>query len=498
MPNKQIQSLTVAGETYDIVDNTSGYIKGMTILSYGSSTWQDFITAYNEKKVVYCRASSQSNPASGDQTRLAFMAYVNNPSNPTSVEFQYYRSVSTHTESQQGDQVFVYTLTSAGSWSVTTREASVKVAVGGDLTGSYSSGTYTVSGDIPSISVSQIETSGVNIADVTIDGTTTHLYAPQGGGGGSVTSVGVSNATNGGLSVSGSPITSSGTISIGHSNVLSSAQTTQAVYPIKIDKNGHISEYGSAVTITDTKNTAGSTATSSKIYLVGATSQDTYVQTYSNSSLYYNNGLASFAQSGQNGSSILQIVQKVSLTATTSSNSSTIDVGSTGIDITYEDSQGNIAQGIYIDGLVTPTNDYQAATKAYVDNSVPLNTSNETTGITVSNHSTGSVTGVQSTTTTASKVTLGTAFSVPNVTAVGSGSASLTFEIDSTDSNQLNISFSHTHTAPTLGTAFSIPNVTGNSNVTVPIKNTSATTVVTSATHTVNDSGHYHDVGRYL
>lgn len=65
---------------------------------------------------------------------------------------------------------------------------------------------------------------------------------------GTVTSVGVSNATNGGLSVSGSPVTSSGTITVGHSNVLSSAQTTQAVYPIKIDKNGHISEYGSAVT----------------------------------------------------------------------------------------------------------------------------------------------------------------------------------------------------------------------------------------------------------
>lgn len=66
---------------------------------------------------------------------------------------------------------------------------------------------------------------------------------------GTVTSVGVANATNGGLSVSDSPVTSSGTITLGHSNVLSSAQTTQAVYPIKIDKNGHISDYGSAVNI---------------------------------------------------------------------------------------------------------------------------------------------------------------------------------------------------------------------------------------------------------
>lgn len=66
---------------------------------------------------------------------------------------------------------------------------------------------------------------------------------------GTVTSVGVANATNGGLSISGSPVTSSGSITVGHSNVLSAAQTTQAVYPIKIDKNGHISEYGSAVSI---------------------------------------------------------------------------------------------------------------------------------------------------------------------------------------------------------------------------------------------------------
>lgn len=83
---------------------------------------------------------------------------------------------------------------------------------------------------------------------LTIGGKT---YSLPSGDEGSVTSVGVSNATNGGLTISGSPVTSSGTISIGHSNVLTSAQTTQAVYPIKIDKNGHISEYGSAVSIPD-------------------------------------------------------------------------------------------------------------------------------------------------------------------------------------------------------------------------------------------------------
>lgn len=69
----------------------------------------------------------------------------------------------------------------------------------------------------------------------------------MGTGGGTVTSVAVSNDTNGGLTVSGSPITTSGTITIGHSNVLTNAQTTSGIYPIKIDKNGHITEYGTAL-----------------------------------------------------------------------------------------------------------------------------------------------------------------------------------------------------------------------------------------------------------
>lgn len=149
-------------------------------------------------------------------------------------------------------------------------------------------------------------------------------------------------------------------------------------------------------------------------------------------------------------------------------------------------------------------------TKDYVDSNIPSSAASSTTGVSISNHSTSSVTGVQSSTTTASKVTLGTAISVPNVTAAGSGSftqgsfsgGSLTFAIDGTDNKQLNITFtaathgadSHTHTAPTLGTAKSIPNVTGVSDVTVPIKNTSATTVVTSATHTVTDNGHTHNL----
>ena len=46
-------------------------------------------------------------------------------------------------------------------------------------------------------------------------GNNTYSLPTGGGGDGTVTSVGVANATNGGLSVSGSPITTAGTITIG-------------------------------------------------------------------------------------------------------------------------------------------------------------------------------------------------------------------------------------------------------------------------------------------
>ena len=105
----------------------------MVILSYGHSTWQDFMDAYRNNVIVYCRASSQSNPGSGSQTRMGFMAYVNNAETPTEVEFQYYRSMNPTNKSisQMSDQVFVYKLESknGGTWSVTTREASIKSVV---------------------------------------------------------------------------------------------------------------------------------------------------------------------------------------------------------------------------------------------------------------------------------------------------------------------------------------------------------------------------------
>lgn len=123
----------------------------MKVLSYGSSTWQDFIDAYNENAIVYCRASSNSNPATWVQWRMAFMAFVNINSStwvPTSVEFQYYRSRSDHnTQANQLDQVFVYTLTSASwwTWSVTERNTWAKAVAWTWINLAFGSGNMTIS-----------------------------------------------------------------------------------------------------------------------------------------------------------------------------------------------------------------------------------------------------------------------------------------------------------------------------------------------------------------
>ena len=142
--DSSISGLSIPTKTSDLT-NDSGFITGMYIASYGSSTYAEILAAYQANKVVYCRASSNNPPSSGSQNRMAFLAYVNNSTTPTEFEFQYYRSVATHTDSQQGDQVFVYKLNSSTGWSVTTREAYTKIATGTGLSKSYSNGTLTLS-----------------------------------------------------------------------------------------------------------------------------------------------------------------------------------------------------------------------------------------------------------------------------------------------------------------------------------------------------------------
>ena len=91
---------------------------------------------------------------------------------------------------------------------------------------------------------------------------------------GTVTSVGLQNATNGGLTISGSPITSSGTITVGHTNVVTAGTAkgddsktltfggTFTIPSVTYDANGHVTAKGTTTMTmpanpnTDTKVTS--------------------------------------------------------------------------------------------------------------------------------------------------------------------------------------------------------------------------------------------------
>lgn len=134
----------IPSKTSDL-ENDSGYITGMYIAAYGKSTFDEVLAAYKANKVVYCRCGTGNNPANGNQLRMAFLAYVNSETSPTEFEFQYYRSVATHSDSQQGDQVYVYKLNKTNGWSVTVRSAFTKIVAGTGLQSSYSNGVLTIS-----------------------------------------------------------------------------------------------------------------------------------------------------------------------------------------------------------------------------------------------------------------------------------------------------------------------------------------------------------------
>ena len=71
---------------------------------------------------------------------------------------------------------------------------------------------------------------------------------------------------SGKIDTAGTGLSKSGT-TLNHSNSVT-AQTIQAIYPIKIDAQGHISDYGSAVTISDTKVTQSAAITTAGQYPV--------------------------------------------------------------------------------------------------------------------------------------------------------------------------------------------------------------------------------------
>lgn len=440
MADGSISQITLPnGSVYDIKDTTSGFITGMTILSYGSSTYADALAAYQSNKVVYCRASSNSNPSSGNQLRLAFLAYVNNQTTPTEFEFQYYRSVNTHSNSQQGDQVYVYKLNSAGTWSVTVREAYTKMVAGTGLSSSYSNGILTTA-----------------LADAYGDtknpyGTKTANYVLAGPTSGSATKPSFRALVAADIpDLSGTYLTS----------YTETDPTVPSWAKADSKPSYNFSEIGSTPT---TINGYGIT--------------DAYTKT--------------------------EVDNKVSAVLRYKGAKATVDALPSSGNVTGDVWHVTATSGEYAwDGT-----EWQELGTAI---SIPAATGLSTTGVTIADHSTTTIYGVSSLTTsvtgvdgstTASKVTVGNSSTDYGITDIGSGSATLTFTMDTTDTKKLKITFSHTHIAPTLGSK--VPTISASditvpkaaaSATTVPIRNTGTTTVITSKTHSITDNGHTHTI----
>lgn len=135
--------------------NDSNFISGLVMLTYDSSTWQDFQNAYNSNKIVYCKVGG----------RMAFLAYVE----ATKVEFQYYRSLGSPSVSNQVDEVYVYALTSANKWTTTTRKASSTIAVGTGLSKSYTANSRTMTLSVDTSTMAQKSDLPTKTSDLTND-----------------------------------------------------------------------------------------------------------------------------------------------------------------------------------------------------------------------------------------------------------------------------------------------------------------------------------------
>jgi len=145
---KVVANPTLVGDEADLTSLEVGDTKYRihNILSYGHSSWSDFLRIYNNGNVcVFCRASGGTNPESGNQTRIAVLNYIKMSGNDmVGVEFLYYRSVWPHSDSVQGDEVYVYTLRKNNTWSYEARQAYSKVAAGTNLTSTYNDNVLTL------------------------------------------------------------------------------------------------------------------------------------------------------------------------------------------------------------------------------------------------------------------------------------------------------------------------------------------------------------------
>lgn len=144
----KVLTVDSTGEPY-WADPSAGLFEAI----YGQTSYADIVDAVNAHKIVYCRISTTG------ASRMAFLAYIG----VSNVEFQYYRSLSSHSASNQTDEVYVYTVSSSG-WTTTTRLTGIKYAAGTHMTSSFYNNTLTFQSVWPDV-------------DQTYDGTSTNAQS---------------------------------------------------------------------------------------------------------------------------------------------------------------------------------------------------------------------------------------------------------------------------------------------------------------------------------
>ena len=126
--------------------NDAGYITGLNTVTYGASTYQDFLNAFHANKIVFCKAYAGDDPSiPTNAVRMAYLNYISAPVNPGKVEFAYYRSVKDRSATVQGDEVYIYTLTNNNEWSFVVRKTYTEIDTGTGLVKAYANGKLTLS-----------------------------------------------------------------------------------------------------------------------------------------------------------------------------------------------------------------------------------------------------------------------------------------------------------------------------------------------------------------
>ena len=121
--------LTDSGAFYPMTGNPSGFMDSLFIAVYGQTPFSAVRNAVDSNRIVYCKVSPTG------ATRMAFLAY----SGSNNYEFQYYRSLTGHNMTTQGDEVYVYTVANSG-WASAKRNTFTQISAGPGLSGYFTNG----------------------------------------------------------------------------------------------------------------------------------------------------------------------------------------------------------------------------------------------------------------------------------------------------------------------------------------------------------------------